>query len=155
MNGKTDLTPRRKSPRTMEKAETGGKRMIPGMVADTLALVAKKETPSEARPLRIVMLDDVEGPLRSTEMVIRSWFKNATVLKFQNGDEALRELAREEPDLLVTDVCHPGPSGYEMLRLFAAKRVKFPILIISATATQGQVSQAAGSGLTVGFLQKP
>src|SRR5437868_2547471 len=111
MNDKPDHTSGRKPPRTMEKAAPGGNRIISGMVADTLAWAAKKETPSAACPLRIVIVDDMEGPLRSTEMVIRSWFKNVTVLKSQNGDEALQELAREAPDLLVTDVCHPGLSG--------------------------------------------
>ena len=115
----------------------------------------KPETPIAARPFKIVMVDDLEGPLLSTEMVTRFLLKDSTMLKFQRGDDAMRELAREEPDLLITDVCHRGPSGYEMLQLLAAKRVNFPILIISATATQEKVSQSAGGELNVRLLQTP
>ena len=48
-----------------------------------------------------------------------------------DGDEAWEELKRSNPDLLVTDLEHPGLDGIELLKLLAAKNVKYPILILS------------------------
>jgi DNA-binding NtrC family response regulator len=104
---------------------------------------------------RIVVVDDEAVILEVMEIVIRSWFKNVTLLKFQEGTSALGEILRTEPDLLVTDMCRHGMDGWTMLPLLAEKNVKYPILVQSGFATEKHVRECAGPNLNVTFLQKP
>jgi TPR repeat protein len=132
----------------VEKAAPGAKRILSGMVGDTLALVKK------TRP-RIVVVDDEPMLLQLFEILILQCFKDATVLSFDNGDQAWQELLRKTPDLLVTDMNRGGLNGWKMLPLLAAKKVNFPILVASGSATEKDVRQCAGSDLTFSFLAKP
>lgn len=129
----------------VEKAAPSAKRILSVMVADTLILVKK------ARPPRIVLVDDEEWLREMLELAIRQCFKDADVLSFDSGDQAWQELLRVEPDLFITDICRPGLSGLKMLPLLAAKKVKFPILVMSGLATEKNVRGYAGSNLNYSF----
>lgn len=155
------LVPR--APSALEKAEPGAKRVMAGMVADTLALAVKG-----TRPPRIVLVEDEDHLLRFYEHYIHVWSKNATLLPFQNRDEAWQELLRADPDLLITDMNNDnipgrtqyfGMSGWTMLTLLAERKAKYAILIISGSfAIKGVEDKArlsAGSDLNVSFLTKP
>lgn len=49
-----------------------------------------------------------------------------------NADRALQILQKEAFDVIVTDVVMPGMSGLDMVKLLREKKVKSPILMISA-----------------------
>lgn len=148
MNDKNDFALVRKPSGAVEKAEPGARRIISGMVADTLALVKK---PS----LRIIILDDEPMLLELYELMIRGFCKEVTLLKFRDPTPALRELLREEPDLFITDMNHGGLEGREMLPLLARKKVRFPILVTSGTTDEETVKQCAGPELNVFYMWKP
>jgi len=125
------LVPR--PPGAVEKAEPGAKRILSGMVADTLALV-KKMPPRKSRPLRIVILDD-ENELRETyRVMLQIWYEGVVVVQCQGGDEAWEELSRADPALFITDRNHTGMSCGEMLERLAERKAKFPIFLISGGA---------------------
>ena len=149
MSEKENFALVRKPSSAVEKAAPGAKRILSVMVADTLTLVKKARSP------RIVLVDDEEWLREMLEMAIRQCFKDANVLSFDNGDQAWQELLRVEPDLFITDICRPGLSGLKMLPLLAAKKVKFPILVMSGLATEKNVQGYAGSDLNYSFLRKP
>jgi CheY-like chemotaxis protein len=104
---------------------------------------------------RIVLVEDENWVLEMLEILIRDWFKNPTLLSFQDGETAWQELLRTDPDLLITDMNRNGMTGWEMLPLLAQRKVKYPILVQSGQATEMQVLQCAGPDLNVTFLQKP
>jgi TPR repeat protein len=133
----------------VEKAAPGAKRILSGMVADTLVLVKK------ARPPRIVLVDDENWLREFLELVIHSCIKDAVVLSFDNGDQAWQELLSTDPDLLITDINRPGLNGLKMLSLLAARKVKFPILVASGFANKKELLQYAGPDLNFSFLRKP
>jgi CheY-like chemotaxis protein len=107
------------------------------------------------RPPRIVVVDDEPIILNHLENMIRKCFKDATVLKFNDGDQVWQELLRTEPDLLITDMVRPGLSGWKMLPLLAAKKVTFPIIVMSGSANEKDVRKCAGPELNFSFLAKP
>jgi DNA-binding NtrC family response regulator len=111
------------------------------------------------RLLRVVILDDVSGALEAIKMVIQRRFSNATILTFTKPEEALQELERQKPDLFTTDWCHPDPSGAEILRRLAAKKVGYPVFVISARAeipwVERAVKEAKLQGLNIALLSKP
>jgi mannitol/fructose-specific phosphotransferase system IIA component (Ntr-type)/CheY-like chemotaxis protein len=119
------LVPRQ--PGAIEKAEPGAKRVLPGMVADALALVKKQQRPKP----RIVLVNDDAELLQLMESIICDEF---TILKFQNGEQAWQELQRQDPDILVTDMERPNDSmdGWAMIPLLAEKKVKYPVVVVSS-----------------------
>ena len=147
------LVPR--PPGALEEAEPDAKRILSGMAADTLAL-AKSEPSRKSRPLRIVMVNDEPGPLQSFEIIIRGWFKDVTVLMFENAADALEELSRTDPDLLITDDSMPAMSGEELCSRLFARKVTYPIIVNFAyEPTEQWVREFAERGLNVSFLLLP
>ncbi len=51
---------------------------------------------------------------------------------FARGDEALRGLAGEQPDAVVTDIRMPGADGLELLAAVRAQRPSLPVIVITA-----------------------
>src|ERR1039457_4409993 len=132
MKDKSDFALVRKPSSAVEKAAPGAKRVLAGMVTDTLALTKK------VRSFRIVHIDDEDWLLEMVGMAIRAKFKNVVIDEFQNGDKAWEELLRADPDLLITDLFNSdfssrtayiganeifGMSGFDLLMLLQQKKV--------------------------------
>ena len=73
-----------------------------------------------------------------------------------NGEEALAYLAKETPDLVVSDVIMPDKSGYEVCAFVRAQRAlaNTPVLLISGIVNE-EVTKQAESCRADGVLKKP
>jgi CheY-like chemotaxis protein len=73
-----------------------------------------------------------------------------------NGEEALAYLAKETPDLVVTDVIMPDKSGYEVCAFVRAQSTlaNTPVLLISGIVND-EVTKQAESCHADGVLKKP
>ena len=73
-----------------------------------------------------------------------------------NGEEALAFLAKEVPDLIVSDVIMPDKSGYEVCAFVRgqAALAKTPVLLISGIVND-EVTKQAESCRADGVLKKP
>ena len=109
----------------------------------------------KARPPRILVVDDVWTMRDFFKTIIRHWRADVMVICRARGEAAWRDVLRKPPDLLITDISRGGIGGYQMLRLLARRRVRFPILVISGSATEEDVQSCAGTDLKVSFLPKP
>ena len=70
------------------------------------------------------------------------------------AETALDLLRVDRPDVLLLDVCLPGMSGFDFLRLQAVRELRVPILVISGNVTERE----AYEGLPLGafdFIGKP
>lgn len=157
MNEKNDFAMVPRPPTAIEKAEPGAKRVLSSMVADAFAL-AKPPAP---RVRRIVILDDVREVMEMYLHVLNEAYSGLEILKFAQGDSAWEELSRADPDLLITDITHPGMPFDEMLTDLAKREVKYPILVISATLgmasmkVKSDARRASAPSLNVSFMPKP
>jgi len=141
----------------LEKAEPGARRILSGMVADTLALT-KKEPPNIKRPLSITMVFSEPGAFKSLEITIRYFFRDVSFRLFQDSAEkAWREFSCTEPDLLIiTADAMPGLRGKEIVRRLLDQKATLPIIVISAFEPAEQwVQDYANEGLNVRFLAMP
>jgi DNA-binding NtrC family response regulator len=113
--------------------------------------------PRNERALRIVVLDDVEGPRRAYAVMLKGWYHRVEMLEFEDAHDAWQELSRTDPDLFITDIQHVGISCKEMLTRLAERKVKYPILVISAALSlyEEDVRRSWGPSLNVSFLSKP
>jgi len=113
--------------------------------------------PRRTRPLRIVMVNDEEGVLQSFETAIRYWFKDVTMLMFDNGAAALEELSQTDPDLLITDDRMAVMGGDELCQRLLDRKVSYPIIVYSACEPLEPewVRALASRGLNISFLHVP
>ena len=113
----------------VEKAAPGAKRILSAMVADAHALAKNKDR----KKLRVVILDDEEGPRQACVMILEScWQQGVEIVEFEGSLDAWKELSRTDPDLFITDIAHTGMTCLEMLSGLAERKVKYPVLVISA-----------------------
>ena len=68
-------------------------------------------------------------------------------------DDALEQVARQVPDVVLMDIQLPGGSGIECTRLIKASHPEVTVLILTADASATRLAQAAAAGAT-GFLTK-
>jgi FixJ family two-component response regulator len=112
---------------------------------------------NRTRPLKIVIVNDEEGPLQSFKIIIQHWFgKNVELLLFENSDDAWIALTKSDPDLLITDDKMPGLTGEEICRRLLYKKTNYPIIVDSPwEPTEQWVQEFASRGLSVSFLPVP
>jgi signal transduction histidine kinase len=85
-----------------------------------------------SRPATILVVDDDQRNVRLMESILKS--SGYTVLRAYDGEEALRCVETESPDLLLLDVMMPKMSGFELCRLLRERHETrlLPILMITA-----------------------
>jgi response regulator RpfG family c-di-GMP phosphodiesterase len=111
---------------------------------------------AEIHSPKIIMVNDEPYVLEALEMMLRLWFKNATILMFNVPEEALEELLRSDPDLLITDDKMPRMDGYEIVGRLADSNVTYPIIVTSPwSPTEAWVREWANYGLNISYLAQP
>src|SRR5258707_15173335 len=85
-------------------------------------------TPTSPRILagtpRIVLLDDVLDARNCHKAFLGFWFKQADLFEFEEGHAAWAELARADPDVLITDSTHPRVRREEIFQRFVGNQAK-------------------------------
>ena len=116
--------------------------------------MARRSSSKEARGRPIVIADD--DPL--TTRLIRALLErlNRPVLVAQDGDDVLRQVRKNVPDLLVLDVHMPRRGGLEVLRVLRndPRTQRLPILVLT-TLSQPEIAERALSAGADAFLAKP
>jgi DNA-binding response OmpR family regulator len=106
-----------------------------------------------AKPL-VLVADDEEDVLNLVALQLER--AALEVVKAANGDEALRLVREQQPDLAVLDVMMPGLNGYEVVTEMrkAAETRDIPVLLLTARAGGVDIMH----GYEVGaddYLRKP
>lgn len=148
------LVPR--PPSSVERTQPGAKRILFGIVADTLALV-KKESPQKTRTLRIISVDDEDWRLGMLELVISAYFKGVTLQSFRDAEEAWQELLRTDPDLFITDDLMGRLNGEEIVHRLADRKITYPVIVINGYGPERDqwVSDCAKRGVNITMLRAP
>src|SRR2546425_4481837 len=102
---------------------------------------------------RILVVDDQAPNIRLLEAVLTP--HGYTILTASSGEEALRNVTDEPPDIVLLDVVMPGMSGFDVCRkLRADERTRFlPVVMITASPEQDRV-EAIEAGAD-DFVTKP
>jgi len=89
------------------------------------------------RPARILLCDD-EPTVRDCLRIIFEWtFRDYELAQCDTGQGTLREVARQTPDLLITDCNHVGLNFPDTIPILFQMQVRFPILVASASLSPG------------------
>lgn len=108
---------------------------------------------SPPRPPVILVVDDTPADIRLMDAVLAP--RGYRVLGASSGSEALEQVAREPPDLILLDVLMPRMDGYETCRRLrqAPKSHFLPVVMLTAS-TQGDRLKALEAGAD-DFIAKP
>jgi CheY-like chemotaxis protein len=125
---------------------------------------APKPSPSESvsllkgnRPARILLCDD-EPTVRDCMRLLFEWsFRDYELAQCDTGHGTLREVARQTPDLLITDCCHVGLSFPDTLPILYRMQERFPIIVASAQIAGPEIREHLLSFPTfdMALLDKP
>lgn len=103
---------------------------------------------------KILIVDD--NPMNVKLLAARLPSDKYETIYAYNGEEALKKVALEPPDLILLDIMMPGIDGYEVTRRLkqAPKTKAIPVVLV--TALDGEENKAGG--LAAGadeYLNKP
>jgi CheY-like chemotaxis protein len=103
----------------------------------------------------LLVVEDVPNILELLEVTLR--FKGYPVITATNGQEALEQVARERPALVITDILMPKLDGYALVHQLRSnpKTSSIPIIFLSATYVTPEDKNFALSLGAVRFLEKP
>ncbi|MBT8396848.1 MAG: response regulator transcription factor [Gemmatimonadetes bacterium] len=83
---------------------------------------------------RILVVEDDTAILRGLTDNLR--FEGYDVIPTRGGDEGLRIILEEEPDLVILDIMLPALSGYDVCRRARKEGKMMPILMLTARAQE-------------------
>jgi two-component system, NtrC family, nitrogen regulation response regulator NtrX len=106
---------------------------------------------------RILIVDD-EASIRDTLRMILE-YEGYDVLQAATGEDGVRMIEREAPDLVFLDIKMPGMDGLEVLQKVRHLTDSTPIVVISGHVEQGGASSTeAAEAIKLGardFIEKP
>jgi DNA-binding response OmpR family regulator len=111
------------------------------------------------RKAKILLIDDDPDFVAATKLVLES--KPYQVVTAFNGDEGLKKVRYESPDLIILDVIMPLKDGFTVCEQLKRddELCKIPVLMLTAFADKfGETSLAVSQGLTLeaeDFIDKP
>lgn len=108
----------------------------------------------KVRAGRILIVEDEANILEALSFVLSraGW----DVRGHGKGENAVSEVARIAPDMVILDIMLPGKSGFEILRELrgAEATMDLPVLMLTAKGQAKDRDQAMATGAN-GFLTKP
>jgi two-component system, OmpR family, response regulator VicR len=103
--------------------------------------------------MKILICEDEEIMLTALEFRLRK--QGFSVVKAEDGQQALNRFLESTPDLIIADIMMPHISGLELIQIIRTKyNSKVPVIVISALEYEDIVLQAFKLGAT-DFITKP
>src|SRR5512139_296971 len=101
---------------------------------------------------RILVVDDEAAIRDSLRMILQ--YEGYDVMLAATGEEGVKLVEREAPDLVFLDIKMPGMDGLEVLQRLRALTEGTPIVMISGHATISTAVEATRLG-AFDFIEKP
>ena len=105
-----------------------------------------------AEEVKVLLVDDEKSIVDSLTVLFRG--EGYEVAAALGGEEALGIMAKEKPDLVVTDIRMPGTSGLDILSFAREVDPEMPVILMTAQASLQSAVRAVNEGAYY-YLQKP
>jgi excisionase family DNA binding protein len=107
-------------------------------------------------PIRVLVVDDNPDDRDVLSALVEAALPEAAVAVAENGFEALLEIGKSSPDVVITDVAMPHMDGFEMLRhLSMVSPQKARAILVVSGQTRAQFERLGSLPSEVTFLPKP
>lgn len=102
---------------------------------------------------RLLVVDDQPTNIR---LLYEAFHQQYDIFMAASGEEALEQIKRAQPDLILLDVMMPGMDGYEVCRRLKAEPMTAEIPVIFVTAQHSESDEVLGFEIgAVDFITKP
>ena len=91
---------------------------------------------------KILVVDDSKTELHHLSDILGK--RGFTVRTAENGDEAMRRLAEEKPDLILMDVVMPGANGFQLTRTITRDPRFVGVPVIMCTSKNQETDKVWG-----------
>jgi two-component system, response regulator YesN len=100
----------------------------------------------------VLVVDDDPGTVTTFAYVLKT--KGCRVITASNGGDAIRQVDRAVPDLVLCDLSLPDISGIDVCRALRKRSVAAAFVIVTGFASASNAFEAGHCGAT-GFIEKP
>lgn len=97
--------------------------------------------------IRLILADDHPLVLDGLEQLIRVEPDFEVVARCRDGEEALREVRAQQPDVLVLDVRMPRVDGLEVLRTLRQEEIPTRVVLLTAAVEEEELVEALRLGV--------
>jgi len=103
---------------------------------------------------RILIVEDKATSRELLRTVLEQ--QGYSVEEAEDGEQALRKILADPPDLVLMDLQMPGRNGYEVVQELRKdpRLVSVPVVAVTASAMQGDREKVLAAGFT-SYLAKP
>lgn len=105
-----------------------------------------------SRVRSVFVCDDDQWVLDTVVDILSSL--NLDILTFANGKLALDQIAKESPDLIITDINMPEMTGLELLKFLDSNAFKIPVIMLTGSLDPKNLREAVAHG-HFEYLNKP
>jgi len=102
--------------------------------------------------LKILIIDDEINMIKTLGAVLKR--EGYDIRGVSNGEDALKMLASEPYDLIISDVKMPGMDGMTLLKEIRSRKMNTPVIIMTAYGTINDAVEAMKSG-AADYVTKP
>ena len=103
---------------------------------------------------KILLVDDSRTELHHVAELLTK--RGYTVRTAQNGEEAMRRLGEEKPDLILMDVVMPGQNGFQLTRAITRDPRFVDVPVIMCTSKNQETDKVWGMRQGArGYVVKP
>lgn len=102
--------------------------------------------------MRILLIEDEPAVVRTLERGLRA--HGHTIMSAENGEDGVKMVASEPPDLVLLDIALPGLDGHQTLARLRSLRQDLPILMLTARDDLSNKVSALDAGAD-DYLTKP
>jgi excisionase family DNA binding protein len=112
--------------------------------------------PADGAPVSIMVIEDIPLQRALYDKQISSWGLQADLRFCENGYQALIEIARHKPDILLADIVMEGMDGYEVIRTIMGdpQLADMHIAMLSSLSPE-DLAERGGVPPGVVFFSKP
>lgn len=103
--------------------------------------------------MKILLVDDVDVIRSEVRLVLEEYKSVTSILEASNGEEAIRVVIKETPDIIILDLEMPRMGGFTFLRWLIQNK-PLPVIIFSSLNSDQHIFKALNMG-AVDFIAKP
>ena len=103
---------------------------------------------------KIMVVDDSYMTVKELQFILRAQNDYEIVSHYTTGEDALKHIGEDKPDIVIMDVVMPGIDGLETTKKLLEKNPQARIIILTSMVYNSTVLEAKKIGAS-GFLCKP
>lgn len=103
--------------------------------------------------MKVLLVDDVDVIRSEVRLVLENYSEITSIIEAENGEEAIRSVIKEAPNIIILDLEMPRMGGFTFLRWLIQNKPT-PVVIFSSLNSDQHIFKALNMG-AVDFISKP